>query len=199
MHNVLYKWLLWALIGLAVALFIFPKLNTETPTYDITEPVTTAETVADPTETFEIEYYYDYYDVPLDVDLQTHIIDLCRKYDIDPAIVVALIERESEYDDQAVGDKGKSLGLMQVQPKWHSDRMKKLGCEDLLDPYQNVEVGIDYLAELFSTGKSTYWVLMAYNGGYSYADEKVAQNGITWYAVAIMRRADELRGEVTIE
>ena len=64
-----------------------------------------------------------YYDVPLDRDLQDHIIDTCEEYGIDPAIVIAMIRKESQFTPGAVGDGGNSLGLMQIQPRYHSAMM----------------------------------------------------------------------------
>ena len=49
-----------------------------------------------------------------------------------------------------MGDVHESFGLMQIQPKWHEDRMRRLGVTDLLDPEQNVRVGADLLSEHLS-------------------------------------------------
>jgi len=133
-----------------------------------------------------------YFDVPMAEEFQDHIFELCEKNNVDPALVVAMIGKESVYNVKAIGDGGNSLGLMQIQPRWHYERMEKLGCSDLLDPYQNVMVGIDILAELFATGKSTEWVLMAYNGGRSYANEKTALGIVSDYANTIMTNARTL-------
>lgn len=127
------------------------------------------------------------YDVPLDKELQLHIIETCEAYEVDPAIVMAMIWRESRFHADSVGDGGNSLGLMQVQPRWHSGRMKKLGCEDLLDPYQNVVVGIDYLAESIDRYDGDIAkALVAYNAGH--------YNGtITEYAQDVLEKAEEVR------
>ena len=130
-----------------------------------------------------------YFDVPLSEDLQSHIFKLCDENGVNPSIVVAMIGKESVYNSDAVGDGGNSLGLMQIQPRWHRERMKKLGTTNLFDPYQNVAVGIDILAELFATGKSTEWVLMAYNGGRAYANEKSALDIVSDYANTVMSNA----------
>lgn len=130
-----------------------------------------------------------YYDVPLDEDIQDHIIFLCEQHHIDPALVIAMIHKESRYNAKAVGDGGNSLGLMQIQPKWHKARMEKYNCKNLFDPYQNIIIGIDILDELFSTGKSTEWVLMAYNGGRAYANEKTALGIVSDYATTVMANA----------
>lgn len=127
------------------------------------------------------------YDVPLDAELQFHIIGLCEERGIDPAIVMAMIWRESRFHADSVGDGGRSFGLMQIQPYWHSTRMEKLGCDDLLDPHQNVVVGIDYLAESIRRyDGDVAKALVAYNQG-SY------KGTVTAYAKSVLAKAEELR------
>ena len=137
-----------------------------------------------------------YFDVPLDQSIQDYILTMCSEcdsYDLDPAIVTAIIWKESEFNADAIGDNGNSLGLMQVQPRWHSDRMEKLSAPDLLNPYQNIRVGIDYLVELYSINDDIEWVLMAYNGGPTYANNLYNEGAISKYAIDILDKADELR------
>ena len=133
-----------------------------------------------------------FFDVPLDEDLQTYIFELSEDIGIDPAIVIAIIEKESNYDASAVGDHGRSLGLMQIQLRWHTARMAELGCDDLLDASQNVCVGIDILADLLEEGKSIEWVLMAYNGGHTYADRLASEGRVSEYAAKVIEMANEL-------
>lgn len=135
-------------------------------------------------ETLEKASKHTYFDVPLSEDIQDHIFELCEKTGLDASMVVAMIFVESTYRSDLIGDNGKSFGLMQIQPRWHSKRMSALGCDDLLDPYQNIIVGIDYISELYTYGgkkRTTDWVLMAYNGGPSYANKKTAQGVVTHY------------------
>lgn len=127
-----------------------------------------------------------YFDVPLSEDLQDYIMNICEEYGIDPAIVIAMIQKESCFTASAIGDGGNSFGLMQIQPRWHSGRMEKLGCTDLLDPFQNVTVGIDYLAEMLEWYDGDIAkALTAYNRGY-YAGT------ITNYAWSVIRISEEL-------
>ena len=133
-----------------------------------------------------------FYDVPLPEDLQLHIFKECDKHNIAPAIVIAMIERESSYRTDVMGDNGNSYGLMQIQPRWNQERMDRLGITDLLDPYQNVTVGIDLLAELIDENPDLYWVLMAYNGGQDYADARLESGKISDYAKWVVARASEL-------
>ena len=126
------------------------------------------------------------YDVPLEDELQKHIIDTCEEYHVDPAIVMAMIERESTYHADSIGDDGNAFGLMQIWPYWHSGRMERLGCTDLLDPYQNVVVGIDYLAECIERYDGDVAKgLVAYNQGSYYET-------ITEYALDVLDMAAEL-------
>ena len=140
----------------------------EIPTEEVTEPSVTL------------------YDVPLDHDLQLHIISEAVEHNIDPAIIIAMAYKESRYKANAIGDNGNSYGLLQIQPKWHYKRMKKLGCTDLLDPYQNVTVGVDYLAEQIDRyGGDLAKGLTAYNKGH-YAGK------VTNYAKSVIATAKEL-------
>ena len=156
---------------------------------ELVETITTPESI-ESTEPKEPET--SYYDIPLSEDLQDHIFELCEERDIDPELVIAVIWRESRFKAKAVGDNGNSLGLMQIQPRWHSERMDRLDCPDLLDPYQNITVGIDILDDLFDSGKSVEWVLMAYNGGRSYANRNVKAGKISSYAKNVLNYRDEL-------
>lgn len=131
-------------------------------------------------------------DINLDAKLQQWIIKYCTEKKISPALVIAIIEVESDGDAKCIGDNGAAFGLMQIQTRWHRDRMKKLGIADLTNPKQNVQVGVDYLLELFDINPETQWVLDAFNGGQAYAD-RMKEKGIeTDYAKNIMTRAVEL-------
>ena len=128
------------------------------------------------------------YDVPLDPSLQSHIIRVAGSYGIDPAIIFAMAYRESSYNPTSIGDHGEAFGLLQVQPKWHSARMARLGCSDLLDPYQNIIVGTDYLAEqMIRYGGDISKALVAYNAGHY-------KGVITRYAQEVLAKAEELGG-----
>lgn len=118
------------------------------------------------------------FDVPLSDELQFHIAVLCEEHHIDPAIVIGVIERESTFDASAVGDNGNSLGLMQIQPRWHKERMERLGCVNLLDPFQNVTVGVDILAELIAEYGDVERALMVYNAGAAGAYDGWFKHGI---------------------
>ena len=127
---------------------------------------------------------YVYFDVPLDDELQEYIFDICQDYGVDPELIVSMIFHESNFDSAVIGtnDSGYSYGLMQIMPCWNQARMEKLGCLDLLNPYQNVLVGVDLMAEYIEKGYGIEWALMAYNGGPSYANRKAAEGVVSGYA-----------------
>ena len=145
------------------------------------------ETVAEPT--------YNLCDIPLDAELQIWVFDYCKDKKLNPYLIFAMCERESQYKADAVGDSGRSLGIMQIQEQWHQERMDELGCTDLLNPYQNVTVGIDILIDLYSKCNDTAWVLMAYNGGEAYANRNYNADNISEYARYIMTRAEEMESD----
>jgi len=132
------------------------------------------------------------WDVPLEPTLQYYIADLCDRYEVEPELALAVIGQESNYDSDAIGDDGKSFGLMQVQPAQHPEKMEKLAIDDIMNPYQNVEIGIAILAEHLKTG-STRWALMAYNGGIKYANEMTYMGRTSDYAESVMYLAEQLK------
>lgn len=133
------------------------------------------------------------YDVPIDDSLQKYVIDMCDKRNVAPSLIFAIMERESNFNPNCVGDSGESLGIMQIQPKWHQWRADKLGCLDWFNPYDNATVGIDIVAGLFGKyGEDVYMVLMAYNGGSRYAERMESKGIISDYAIEVNARAEEL-------
>lgn len=188
--------MIWALSYTFAQPFIEETTTTEVEVTDTTKvEITTTEAVTETTikptvvttsvvvtEPPKVTYFK----VPLDEDLQDYIFEVCADYDVDPALVMAVIKKESNFKPDTLGDSGRSYGLMQIQPRWHQARADALNCSNLTNPYHNVTVGIDILAELFDTGKSLEWVLMAYNGGASYANKKVANGEVSDYARTVI-------------
>lgn len=141
------------------------------------------------------------YDVPLSKEFQEYIIDVCKGYPqeingVHLELVLAVIERESNYNPSEIGDNGNAYGLMQVHPSQHWDRMERLGVTetDLLDPYKNVLVGIDYLAECLRENETLDEALTVYNAGASGAYEHYFSKGILGsdYAYDVMTKHREI-------
>lgn len=182
-------------------------LEPETERYEIEEGKANEEMVVPKQDTFDEmaveeaekesvpvieEPAKKYFDVPLSTELQDHIFALCEEHNIAPGIIISMIESESNYKADAIGDSGNSVGLMQIQSRWNQERMDRLGCHNLLDPFQNVTVGIDLVAERKAQNADLMWVLMSYNGGIQYADEMFWNGKISDYAWRVVNRATEL-------
>ena len=118
------------------------------------------------------------------------VIEYSASKNIDPFLIFAIAERESGLNPNAVGDNGASIGLMQIQPRWSRERMKRLGVDDLREPRGCVKVAIDILLEYKEKDSDLYFVLMAYNGGMAYAKRNI--NAPSDYALKVSERAVEL-------
>jgi soluble lytic murein transglycosylase-like protein len=89
------------------------------------------------------------------------IEDAARTYQIDTALIHAVIAVESAYDPNAVSSKG-ATGLMQLMPT----TAKRYGVTDPLDPVQNVHGGTRYLRDLLIMfNRDLELALAAYNAG----------------------------------
>lgn len=165
---------------------------------EATKPIKTLSMVMDFPDASELKAHEPpgrtYFDVPLEEELQDYIFDICEEYGVDPELIVSMIFHESNFDSAAIGenDSGYSYGLMQIMPRWNYERMERLGCLDLLNPYQNVLVGVDLVAEYVQKGYGIEWALMAYNGGPSYANRKATEGVVSGYVTRIMDYANGL-------
>lgn len=135
---------------------IVSEISSEAPVDPETESKTEVET----------ETAFTLYDVPLDADTQTAIIDICSEYDIEYELILGIISVEcSSFEPKSLGDGGNSFGLMQIQPKWWSGLMAREGVTDLLDPLQNIRCGCAIINDLKSRYGTEYRALQAYNTG----------------------------------
>lgn len=142
-------------------------------TYDKPEPV--VDPVAEHQEATEPKSPFYREDIPLDYELQKDLYAACDETGVRYELALAVVRKETDFRN-IVGDSGESYGYMQIQPKWHSDRMERLGVEDLMDPLSNFRVGCDYLAELLRKYDMPE-ALTAYNSG---------QPGQSEYASAVV-------------
>lgn len=137
-----------------------------------------------------------YTNIPLSARFQKYIDGKCKSYGISTNVVMGCIRVESNFQTQIMGDNGKAYGLMQVQKQWHKARMKKVGATNLLDPYDNVAVGIDYLAELYGIYGNYHKALMAYNGGHAYCKRRVRAGLVNSpYSRRVMNYAEDFKKE----
>lgn len=129
-------------------------------------------------------------EIPLSYEEQDFLRTASSEGGVPYALALAVIETETGFRNVA-GDEGGSIGYMQVAPRWHGERMERLGVADLWDPYGNFRVGCDFLGELLEAYGDQNKALMAYNMGPKRAAE-LWREGIyeTEYSRAVMERAE---------
>lgn len=89
------------------------------------------------------------------------IFAAANRYDVDPALVKAIIMAESSYNPMAISKKG-AIGLMQLMPTTAT----ALGVEDSLNPEHNINGGVKYLKKLLNRFEGDLELaLAAYNAG----------------------------------
>lgn len=126
--------------------------------------------------------------------VQVYTFCLCREYGVDYETVLAIIEKESGYKWDAKS--AVAYGYMQIIPEYHYDRMDRLHVSDIQDPYGNISVGIDYLAELLEKYGGNYdKALTAYRWGMAgaYEDYFSAGKESSPYSEEITEIADRIR------
>ena len=89
------------------------------------------------------------------------IEEAARENGLDPHLVRAVVEVESNYDPSAVSPKG-ATGLMQLMP----ETARRFGLSDLYHPEKNLKTGSRYLRELMDRYQGDIQLaLAAYNAG----------------------------------
>lgn len=112
------------------------------------------------------------------------------QYNICPELLQAIAFRESSYRPYVTN--GDCTGLMQVDPRWHGDRMERLDAEDLLDPEDNMLVAADYLAELFAEYGEADVVLMFYSGNSRAREYSQGIGEMSDYAAEVLEKSEAL-------
>jgi hypothetical protein len=137
-------------------------VKTEEMTTEAETTVVTTTTVETEPPTIAVEALD--YDVPLSVELHLYTLAVCEAYGISPSIIFAMMEVESYYTLDAVGDNGEAIGILQVQPRYHQERADELNVS-IYDPKGNILVAIDLLAELLDKYGDYGLAVTAYNRG----------------------------------
>lgn len=133
--------------------------------------------------------------------IQKYTYLLCQQEGVSYPLIVAMIEWESGYKSDSIGDEGRSFGYMQIMEIYNSERMEELNCNDLMNPYQNVRVGVSLMKELIEKYGTIQEALAAYNYGESGARRNLWSKGIYNYDYneGIMNRMREIEEELKSE
>lgn len=81
-------------------------------------------------------------------------------YNIDPLLILSLISVESRFNVFAVSSSN-ALGLTQVIPKWHKEKIKG---SNLFDINSNIRIGTQVLYKCLEDYKVVQKALLCYNG-----------------------------------
>jgi soluble lytic murein transglycosylase len=123
-----------------------------------------------------------------------------RNYDLDPALLAAVIYQESKFKADAKSSSG-AIGLMQLLPDTAKGIALHTGgsrfeVSDLYDPEINVRYGAWYLRHLLRKYHDERTALAAYNAGQDNVDRWLAAGGEIAFAETrhYVDRVEDLKG-----
>ncbi len=166
----------------------------EPETEETTEEITTARETTTAVQTTKETVVYEevgqpvYYDVPLEYPMQDMVRMCCKKYNMEPKLVYAVIYIESNYNPNCVYQG--NYGLMQI----NSCNFETYGVDDPLNPTENLTTGIRILGELYVKYGDYHKTLMAYNCG-EYGAQKLWNQGTysTSYSRSVVNKMSEIK------
>lgn len=125
------------------------------------------------------------------LEYEEYIIESSERHGVDPYLVAAVINTESNWDEDAESSAG-AIGLMQVMPEtasnmadWELVDSSVYDPEDLTDPATNIEYGcavLGYLLEYYSGSSDK--AIAAYNAGMGNVDEWLEDGSSLTEAIA---------------
>lgn len=117
--------------------------------------------------------YKFYLSVAYPIKYEEYINQACSIYNVDPALVYAVIKTESKFDETAVSHAG-AIGLMQITPstfEWmNSKNNVKAEGKDLFLPDENIDCGVHLLSFLITKYQNVDTAISAYNAGVGAVD-----------------------------
>jgi len=129
-------------------------------------------------------------------ELVETIIREARAHDLEPGLVIAVIEVESAGYHLAVSHVG-AMGLMQLLPTTAKELAERMdvdwkGPDTLFDPTVNVKLGTAYLRQLADRYGNVHTALAAYNWGPGRIDRRLRRGATvpSRYIEQVMRAAD---------
>lgn len=110
-------------------------------------------------ENLSLNYNYNFSKINSQYDHLIH--EFSKKYQIDFALIKAMIQAESGFNPYAISKKG-AMGLMQLMP----ETAIKMNISNVFNPKENIEAGVRYFKYLLSLFNNDIRLsLAAYNAG----------------------------------
>ena len=106
---------------------------------------------------------------------------------VDPVLLVAVMAVESGFNPVAESDGG-AVGLMQVIPRFHEDKLAAAGGVSALEPRMNIQLGARVLKEYIQRGGTEVAGLQLYNGA--------AGDATNAYATRVLREKQRLEDAI---
>jgi len=114
---------------------------------------------------------------------QQEVADAAKKYNVDPYLIFAIIQIESDFKNQRISNKG-AAGLMQLMPdtaEWVIEQanLPATMIQQMHNPRVNIEIGAWYIAFLERKfHQNHYAVIAAYNAGQGNVEKWLRED--TW-------------------
>ena len=107
-------------------------------------------------------------------EYSTYVEKYSAKYDVDKYLIYAIIKAESNFDENAVSNRG-AKGLMQLMYSTAEEVASKLELnvteENIMDPDININLGTKYISILLQKYDDIGLALCAYNAGSGNVDK----------------------------
>lgn len=120
--------------------------------------------VNEPTESIKESINVTYYSIPLSSEIQEYTVEACNQYNIDPKMVYAIIQVESNFEPDVISATN-DYGLMQINQYNHKWLSETLVITDFLDERSNIHAGVYMLYEASKYATDIHKILMVYNLG----------------------------------
>ena len=113
------------------------------------------------------------------IDYTEYIYKYGEEYNIDPMLIAAIINVESEYNRNIKSRSG-AMGLMQLMEETALEEADEVGeniivTEKLYNPEVNIKIGTKYIAKLIKKYDNLYLALAAYNAGMGNVDRWIEE------------------------
>jgi len=135
------------------------------------------------------------------IELAEFIVETSHEHALSPYLVLAVIRVESTFDPCALSKKG-AKGLMQIIPRHILGREKvsrdyAFSHHKFYDPYENIGMGVGYLASLVERFGSIEDAVTAYNMGPTRLSRRMRQANrslTTGYTRKVIRHYEKFQG-----